>query len=223
MSRKRIEDFTTEDNWRVFRIMAEFVEGFDELQKITPAVSVFGSARIKSGNKFYRLAEETGQLLAKNGFTVITGGGPGLMEAANRGAFESKGQSIGLNIDLPHEQRPNKYLTKYLNFRYFFARKVMFVKYSTAFVILPGGFGTMDELFESITLIQTQKINSFPVILVNKEYWGGLINWLNAEMVKRDFVDKSDMDLFILVDTAEEILQHIIKYCKSNNIRCKPR
>lgn len=216
MSKKKIEDFKTEDNWRVFRIMAEFVEGFDELSKIIPAVSIFGSARIKPNDKFYKIAEEIGKLLVKKGFAVITGGGPGLMEATNKGAYEGKGKSIGLNIEIPLEQKPNPYLTKYLSFRYFFARKVMFVKYATAFVILPGGFGTMDEFFESITLIQTRKINPFPVILVDRNYWAGLIDWLNKEMVYRGYIDKEDLKIFSIVDKPEEVVKKIVDYCEKN-------
>jgi len=216
MPKKKIEDFKAEDNWRVFRIMAEFVEGFDELSKITPAVSIFGSARIKPGDKFYKVAEEIGRLLVKNGFAVITGGGPGLMEAANKGAYEEGGKSIGLNIEIPLEQKPNPYLTKYLSFRYFFARKVMFVKYATAFVILPGGFGTMDEFFESITLIQTKKINPFPVVLVDKNYWRGLIDWLSKEMVGRGYINKEDLKIFSIVDKPEEVVEKIVSYFKKN-------
>ncbi|MFH1824591.1 MAG: TIGR00730 family Rossman fold protein [Candidatus Firestonebacteria bacterium] len=221
MQKKNIGNFTTEDNWRVFRIMAEFVEGFDELSKITPAVSIFGSARLKPKDKFYKVAEEIGRLLVKEGFTVITGGGPGLMEAANKGAYEGKGKSVGLNIEIPLEQKPNPYLTKYLSFRYFFARKVMFVKYATAFVILPGGFGTMDEFFESITLIQTKKINPFPVILVDRNYWTGLIDWLNKKMITRGYIDKEDLKIFSLVDKPEEVVEKVVDYCRKNNIEHK--
>lgn len=222
MKKKTIDDFTMEDNWRVFRILAEFVEGFDEMAKYMPAVSIFGSAREKPGSKYYKLAEKIGSLLVKSGFSVITGGGPGLMEAGNKGAYEAKGESIGLNIELPHEQKPNKYVTKGIEFKYFFIRKVMFVKYATAFVIMPGGFGTMDELFESITLIQTQKINEFPVVLVGTEYWKGLLDWMKKEMVGRGYVDAKDLDFFILADTAEDVLKHITGYCKTNNIKICP-
>ena len=225
MKKKHIVDFTMEDNWRMFRIMSEFVEGFDEMQKIVPAVSIFGSAREKPGAKYYKLAEEIAGKLVKKGFAVITGGGGGLMEAGNKGAFEAGGKSIGLNIELPHEQKPNPYVTKSMQFRYFFARKVMFVKYATAFIIMPGGFGTMDELFESITLIQTKKINEFPVVLIGTEYWKGLLEWLKKEMVGRGYIDASDMDMFILADTADEAVSHIIKYCKVNKIEhsCKDK
>ncbi len=220
MKKKQIDDFTMEDNWRIFRIMAEFVEGFEEMAKVTPAVSIFGAAREKPGEKYYKIASEIGAKLVRKGFSVITGGGPGMMEAGNKGAFESGGKSIGLNIELPHEQKPNPYLTKTMNFRYFFARKVMFVKYATAFIIMPGGFGTIDELFESITLIQTKKINEFPVILVGTEYWQGLLDWLKKEMLGRGYIDASDLDLFLTADTADEAVAHVVKYCKVG-IHCK--
>ncbi len=219
MKKKQIEDFTTEDNWRMFRIMAEFVEGFEEMSKVTPAVSIFGAAREKAGNKYYKIAEQIGAKLAKKGFSVITGGGPGIMEAGSKGAFEAKGRSVGLNIELPHEQKPNPYLTQTMQFRYFFARKVMFVKYATAFIIMPGGFGTIDELFESITLIQTKKINEFPVVLVGREYWQGLLDWLKKEMAGCGYIERSDLDLFLLADTAEEAVAHVLKYCRVNKIK----
>lgn len=223
MKKKHIQDFTMEDNWRMFRIMSEFVEGFDEMSKVTPAVSIFGAAREKPGNKYYKIADEIGAGLVKKGFSVITGGGPGLMEAGNKGAFEAGGKSIGLNIELPHEQKPNKYVTKSMQFRYFFARKVMFVKYATAFIIMPGGFGTMDELFESVTLIQTKKINEFPVVLVGREYWSGLLEWMKKEMIGRGYIDREDLRFFITADTADEAVSHVVKYCKVNkiNIPCK--
>ena len=201
--------------------MAEFVEGFEDLGKVTPAVSIFGSARIFKNDKYYKQAREISGLLAKKGFSVITGGGPGIMEAGSRGAFEAKGRSIGLNIDLPHEQRPNPFLTLSMNFRYFFARKVMFVKYATAFVIMPGGFGTMDELFESITLIQTKKINPFPVVMVGREYWQGLLDWMNKEMVRRGFIDKIDLDIVHITDDPKEVVQIITKYCKQAGVKLK--
>ncbi|NQU10950.1 TIGR00730 family Rossman fold protein, partial [bacterium] len=166
-------DFTTQDPWRVFRILAEFVDSFDELSSLGPAVSVFGSARTAATDLCYAAADQTGQLLARNGYAVITGGGPGIMEAANKGAFEAGGVSVGLNIELPHEQRPNPYLNRALQFHYFFIRKVCFVKYASGFVLFPGGFGTLDEFFESITLIQTQRITRFPVVLVGRSYWDG--------------------------------------------------
>src|SRR3989338_3821264 len=171
-------DFTKEEPWRVFRIMSEFVDGFEELSDIKEAVSIFGSAKSKPSNKFYKIAEEAARLLVRNGYAIITGAGPGIMEAANKGAKEEGGESIGLNILIPITQRPNKYITKLLEFKYFFCRKVMFAKYSKAFIIFPGGFGTLDELFEAMTLVQTKKIEPFPVILVGAEYWKGLIHWL---------------------------------------------
>src|SRR6187401_2281465 len=173
-----IDDFTSKDTWRIFRIMAEFVEGFETLSNIPPAVAIFGSARALPVSDPYRQAEAIAALLGQNGYSVITGGGPGVMEAANKGAAEAGASSVGLNIELPLEQKPNIYANKLLNFRYFFVRKVMFVKYSIAFVIMPGGFGTLDELLEAITLIQTRKIKPFPLILVGKEYWKGLLDWI---------------------------------------------
>ena len=165
------EDFTTEEPWRVFKIMGEFVEGFETLSKIGPAISIFGSARSKRGSKYYKLAERIASLLVKNGYTIITGAGSGIMEAANKGAKLAGGKSIGLNIDVPVVQKPNRYITTLLDFRYFFCRKVMFAKYSKAYVVMPGGFGTMDELFEALTLVQTERIFPFPIIIIGKEYW----------------------------------------------------
>ena len=223
MKKKLFDDFTYEDNWRMFRILSEFVEGFDELAKVTPAVSIFGSARVKPGSKYYKLAEEISARLTKEGFSIITGGGPGIMEAGSKGAFKNKGLSVGLNIELPFEQKPNPYLNKNLTFRYFFARKVMFVKYATAFVIMPGGFGTMDELFESITLIQTKKINPFPVVMVGKEYWGGLLGWMKKEMSGRGFIGQNDLNIIQTADSAKEVVGIIKKYCKESKLKLKPR
>lgn len=208
-------DFTTEDPWRIFRIMSEFVEGFDELSKIGPAVTVFGSSKTNPQDKYYKLTEGTAELLSRNGFSVITGAGSGVMEAANKGAKRGGSASIGLNIQVPMIQRPNKFVTKLLEFRYFFCRKVMFAKYAKAFVIFPGGFGTMDEFFESITLIQTGRIERFPVILVGSEYWKGLISWMKNDMLKKDRIEKGDLGLFHVVDTSEEVLK-IIKDFYSN-------
>jgi uncharacterized protein (TIGR00730 family) len=201
-----IDDFTSKDTWRIFRIMAEFVEGFETLAKIPPAVAMFGSARVLPGSDEYQSAEAIAQILARNGYSVITGGGPGVMEAANKGATEAGTTSVGLNIELPLEQKPNIYANKLLNFRYFFVRKVMFVKYSIAFVILPGGFGTLDELFEAITLIQTRKIKPFPVILVGKDYWKGLLDWIGGTLLKGKMIAVEDLDIFKTVDTPEEVL-----------------
>lgn len=213
----RVEEFKTEDPWRVFRIMAEFVEGFDELSRIGPAVSIFGSARTKRTNDWYKDAEITAELLVREGYAVITGGGPGAMEAGNKGARKAGGQSIGLNIDLPFEQKPNEYVNHLINFHYFFCRKVMFVKYAKAFVIFPGGFGTLDELFESLTLIQTQRIERFPVILFGKEYWSGLIDWLRQSVLAANNIDADDLEIFKIVDSPDEVIK-IIKnfYGKSN-------
>ena len=209
-------DFTTEDPWRIFRIMSEFVEGFEELAKIGPAISIFGSARIKPRDKYYKLAEKITTLLSKKGYAIITGAGPGIMEAANKGAKKAGGSSIGLNIEVPVVQKPNKYITQLLEFRYFFCRKVMFAKYAKAFVIFPGGFGTMDEFFESVTLIQTRRINKFPVVLVGKEYWKGLLDWMNNAMLRKNHIDKSDLDIFNIVDTPGKVLK-IIKNFYSNS------
>lgn len=211
-----IDDFTSKDTWRIFRIMAEFVEGFETLSKIPPAVAIFGSARALPGSDAYQKAEATAALLARNGYSIITGGGPGVMEAANKGATEAGGISVGLNIELPLEQKPNVYANKLLNFRYFFVRKVMFVKYSVAFVIMPGGFGTLDELFEAITLIQTRKIKPFPVILLGKNYWKGLMDWIGDTLLKEKMIAVEDLDIMKTVDTPEEVL-HWIQQSKFGN------
>jgi uncharacterized protein (TIGR00730 family) len=205
-------NFSTEETWRVFRIMAEFVEGFELLSRIGRAVSIFGSSRLKPQDKYYKIAEETSRLLAKEGFAIITGGGPGIMEAANKGAKKAKGISIGLNIQIPSEQKPNDYIDILLDFRYFFVRKVMFVKYAKAFVIMPGGYGTFDELFESLNLVQTKRIEKFPVILVGCEYWNGLIDWLKDAVVKRGCISKSELDIFKIVDTPKEVAEEIKKF-----------
>jgi uncharacterized protein (TIGR00730 family) len=213
MSEKQyvINEITIEDSWRMFRIMAEFVDGFESLGKCHPAVSIFGSTRIKPGDEVYTKAEQIGKLLAENGFTVITGGGPGAMEAANKGAFSAGGKSIGLNIELPLEQKPNPYTNITLNFRYFFVRKVMFVKYAVAYIILPGGFGTMDELLESITLIQTKKIKPFPVILVGSNYWGGFLDWIKEVVLKEGKITPADLDILQLIDEPAEVIRAINK------------
>jgi len=198
-----------EETWRVFRIMSEFVEGFEAMQGLMPAVSVFGSARLPRTDPFYEVGVTTTEKLARAGFAVITGGGPGAMEAANKGARQGGSPSIGLNIELPQEQAPNQYQDVSLYFRYFFARKVMFVKYAMAFLILPGGFGTLDEVFESLTLIQTAKIEHFPVILMGKAYWGGLIEWLRNTVVAQKKIDASDLDLFVCTDDPDEAVSII--------------
>ena len=207
----RLDEFTHTDTWRVFRIMGEFVEGFDELASLTRGISIFGSARTKSDHADYRAAQETAALLAQEGFAVITGGGPGIMEAANRGAFEAGGLSIGCNIELPFEQRPNAYQTKSLKFKYFFVRKMMFVKYSLGFVIFPGGFGTFDELFEALTLIQTKKIRDFPVVLFGSAYWTGLLEWMREVVLIDGKIGEHDLKLFHITDSPEEVVKIVTK------------
>ena len=208
------ENFTQEDTWRIFRIMSEFVDGFEVLSKVGKAVSIFGSARTKPDAKFYKLAEEVAYHIARAGFAVITGSGPGLMEAANKGAQRAKGHSIGLNIHLPCEQKPNKYVTRSLEFKYFFCRKVMFAKYSKALIAFPGGFGTMDEFFEAVTLVQTKRIEPFPIILVGSEYWKGLVQWINGTMLSNKMIGRSDLKIFSLVDTPQEVVSIINKFYK---------
>jgi uncharacterized protein (TIGR00730 family) len=203
----RPDEFTHTDPWRVFRIMGEFVEGFDELATLSRGIAIFGSARTNPDDLYYRAAQETGALFATQGFAVITGGGPGIMEAANRGAFEAGGLSIGCNIELPFEQRPNQYQTLSLTFKYFFVRKMMFVKYSLAFVIFPGGFGTFDELFEALTLIQTRKIRNFPVVLFGSEYWSGLLDWLRDVVLPGGKISNFDFDLFHVTDSPAEVVE----------------
>jgi uncharacterized protein (TIGR00730 family) len=204
-------EFIHTDTWRVFRIMGEFVEGFDNLATITRGVSVFGSARTIPDSPEYEAARETGALLARAGFAVITGGGPGIMEAANRGAFEAGGLSIGCNIELPFEQRPNPYLTRSLSFKYFFVRKTMFVKYSTAFLIFPGGYGTLDELFEALTLIQTRKIRNFPVVLFGTDYWGGMMKWVRERLLEEGKISQPDINLLHLTDSPSEAVEIVVK------------
>ena len=206
-----------EEPWRIFRIMAEFVEGFEELASVGPAVSIFGSARAEPGHKYYELARETASEIAKAGFAVITGGGGGIMEAANKGANEAGGKSVGLNIELPVEQEPNEFQNLSLHFKYFFCRKVMFLKYANGFVAMPGGFGTMDELFESFVLIQTLKQASFPVILMGSEFWQGLIDWIKSTMLeKHEYVSPEDMDVFSIVDKPADVAKIISDFHKSN-------
>ncbi len=206
-------DKPVKDLWRIFRVMAEFVEGFDELGSIGPAVSIFGSSRIKAGQQYYELAEETASAVAKAGFAVITGGGGGIMEAANKGATEAGGKSIGLNIELPMEQIPNEYQNLSLHFRYFFCRKVMFLKYAHGFIVFPGGYGTMDEFFESLVLIQTLKQASFPVILMGSDYWQGLIDWMKVKMLRQhNYVSPEDMDVFTVVDEPAAATKIIVDF-----------
>ena len=198
------KDWKDEDPWRVLRIQAEFVEGFDSLARTGPAVTVFGSARTEQGSPEYLLGEQVGRLLAGAGWTTITGGGPGAMEAVNKGAFEAGGRSVGLGIELPFEQRLNSYIDQGINFRYFFVRKTMFVKYSQGFIVLPGGFGTMDELFEALTLVQTHKVTEFPVVLIGREFWGGLVDWIKGSMVAGGKISPKDVDLIHLTDDPDE-------------------
>jgi hypothetical protein len=206
-----VDDITIQDSWRLFRIMAEFVEGFEALSQQHPSVSIFGSTRVRAGDEVYMRAEQIGRLLAENGFGVITGGGPGVMEAANKGAASAGGRSIGLNIELPLEQKPNPYSNITLRFRYFFVRKVMFVKYALAYIILPGGFGTIDELFESITLIQTHKIKPFPVFMVGSSYWKGLLDWMKDVALKEGKISPPDLEIIQVVDDPAEIIKIIKK------------
>ncbi len=209
---KTWNEIHTMDSWRVFKIIAEFVEGFEKLARIGPCVSLFGSARTKPGNKYYILAEDIAFKLTNKGYGVITGGGPGIMEAANKGASRGHGKSVGINIDLPFEQRANEFIDpdKLITFDHFFVRKVMFMKYAQGFIVLPGGFGTFDELFEAITLIQTKKIGKFPIIMVGKEYWSGLMDWVKETMLEEESnISPEDLELFNIVDTAEEAVNLI--------------
>ena len=212
----------TSDSWQIFKIMSEFVQGFETMSKIGPCVSVFGSARTKPDNKYYKQAEEIGYLLTQSGYGVISGGGPGIMEAANKGASRGEGKSVGLNIELPFEQSSNPYIDndKLINFDYFFVRKVMFVKYAQGFIVLPGGVGTLDELFEAITLIQTQKIGKFPIVLVGKTYWEGLLVWIKEIMLaKEQNISIEDLDLFNVVDTPVEAVDIINDFYKKYTLK----
>jgi len=211
----------TADSWQVFKVMAEFVSSFEKLSRIGPCVSIFGSARTPEEHRYYKLAEDVAFGLTRQGFGVISGGGPGIMEAANRGASKAGGKSVGLNIVLPHEQNANPYIDpdKLLNFDYFFIRKVMFMKYAQGYVVMPGGFGTLDELFEAITLIQTQKMVHFPIVLVVKEYWCDLIRWIENRMLEDKMISAGDMDIFAVVDTAEEAVDHIVKFYEKYDIK----
>ncbi|WP_175620193.1 LOG family protein [Chryseobacterium schmidteae] len=208
---KTWDEIVTKDSWMVFKVMAEFVDGYEKMSRIGPCVSIFGSARLKPESKYYEMAVEIAEKITKIGFGVITGGGPGIMEAGNKGAFNAKGKSIGLNIDLPFEQHFNPYINKMysLNFDYFFVRKVMFVKYSQGFIVMPGGFGTLDELTEAMTLIQTNKIGRFPIVLVGSEFWGGLLDWFKETLLKEGMISEGDLDLYRVVDSADEAVAHI--------------
>ena len=204
-----IDDFKLGESWRLFKIIGEFVDGVEALHEIGPAVSIFGSARISPQDPIYQQAERLAYLFASEGFAVITGGGGGVMEAANRGAAAASGQSVGLNIRLPHEQVPNQYANLKLEFKYFFVRKVMFVKYASAYIAMPGGFGTLDELFEAITLIQTNRIKPFPVILVGSDYWGGLLSWIQDTLLKRQLISPEDIELVRGLDEPDEVVKTI--------------
>lgn len=211
---KTWQEIKVKDSWQIFKIMSEFVDGFEKLAKIGPCVSIFGSARTPDTHHYYEMAVEIAKLLAEKGYGVISGGGPGIMEAANKGAYLAGGKSVGLNIELPFEQFHNKYIDrdKIMEFNYFFVRKVMFMKYSQGYIVMPGGFGTMDELFEAITLIQTGKIARFPIILVGTEYWGGLLEWVEKTMLSNAYIASEDLKLYRVVDTAEEAVEHIFRF-----------
>lgn len=221
LQQKTWNEIKTNDSWAIFKIMAEFVDGYERLSKIGPCVSIFGSARTKPDHPYYILAEEIGFKLTQNGFGIITGGGPGIMEAGNKGARRGKGLSVGLNIDLPFEQHDNPWVDqgKNLDFDYFFVRKVMFVKYSQGFVVMPGGFGTMDELFEAITLIQTKKIGRFPIVLVGKKFWEGIMDWIKSTLLEEGNISEDDLNLFRLVDTADETVDHFNKFYEKHKLK----
>ena len=208
-------DSFSEDPWRVFRIMSEFVEGFEVLSKVGKAVSIFGSSRTRLNSKYYKLAEQVAFSLAKEGYAIITGSGPGIMEAANKGAKRAGGHSVGLNIQIPLEQKPNNYVETLLDFRYFFVRKVMFVKYAKAFVIMPGGYGTLDEFTEAINLIQTKRIPKFPVVLFGSEYWKGMLDWFKATVLKNGNISKEDLSIFTIVDDPKEVVAVIKKFYRA--------
>lgn len=204
------------DLWSVFKIMGEFVDGYDKLLRVGPCISIFGSARLQPGNMYYEMAVKTAEMISENGFGVITGGGPGIMEAANKGARNKGGKSVGLGIELPMEQGVNEYVhPQYeINFKYFFVRKVMFVKYAQGFIVFPGGFGTLDELFETLTLVQTQKIKKIPIVLIGKSYWEGLISWIKERLLENQLINSEDLDLFYLTDDHEEAVKHVCDFYK---------
>lgn len=222
LKQKTWNEIKTNDSWAIFKIMSEFVDGYEKLSRIGPCVSVYGSARTNPEDKFYKLAEDIAYKLTQHGYGVITGGGPGIMEAGNKGAHRGGGVSVGLNIELPFEQHDNPYIDKdkSLDFDYFFVRKVMFVKYAQGFVAMPGGFGTLDELFEAITLIQTKKIGKFPIILVGSEFWSGLIDWIKSTLLEKYHnVSEKDLDLFTIVDTSDEVIETINNFYKKHHLR----
>lgn len=216
-------EIKSSDSWMIFKVMSEFVEGFEKLAKIGPCVTIFGSARVKPNHPYYKMAEDIAEELVNHGYGVVTGGGPGIMEAGNRGAKRAGGKSVGLNIYLPHEQKGNAYIDadKLITFDYFFVRKVMFIKYSQGFIIMPGGFGTMDELSEALTLIQTKKIGRFPIVMVGKKFWGGLVEWIKKTLIAEKMISEEDLDLFNVVDTPKEAVKVIndfyAKYLLSPN------
>lgn len=221
----KVKDWTeisAQSSWRMFKIMAEFVDGFENMDRIGPCVSIYGSARTKPEHKYYKLSEEIAAKLVAEGFGIITGGGPGIMEAGNKGAYKAGGKSVGLNIELPYEQTHNPYIDndKLINFRYFFVRKVMLVKYAQAFIFMPGGFGTLDELFEALTLIQTHKIERVPVIMVGKSFWKGMLAWVKETMLaKENNISPEDMDLIFITDNADEVVQHISAFYATSHLR----
>ena len=221
LTAKDWHEIKTDNSWSIFKIMAEFVEGFEKIGKLGPCVSIFGSARVNEEDAYYKLAEEIAFQLTANGYGIITGGGPGIMEAGNKGAQRGKGRSVGLNIKLPFEQFENAYVDsdKEMTFDYFFVRKTMFIKYSQGFVAMPGGFGTMDELFESLTLIQTKKIAKFPIILVGTDYWGGLVDWIKETLIKGGYISAEDINLFSLVDTPAEVVAIINKFYSKYSLK----
>ncbi len=207
-----IDDITLKDTWRLFHIMAEFVEGFENLSEIHPAVSIFGSARCKKGEPLYTRTYDLARLVAKGGFNIITGGGGGVMEAANKAALDEGVKSVGINIELPFEQKPNPYSNVKLSYRYFFVRKVMFLKYAVAYIVMPGGFGTLDECFEAITLIQTRKMRPFPVILVDSSYWSKITDWMKESLLAQGLISKEDLSIFKVMDEAEEIVDYLKRF-----------
>lgn len=214
---KNADQFESESSrslWSIFKIMGEFVDGYETLLKVGPCISIFGSARVKPGSQYYELAVKAATAISENGFGIITGGGPGIMEAANKGAFNNDGKSVGLGIDLPKEQGVNRYVSPnyVINFKYFFVRKVMFVKYAQGFIVLPGGFGTLDELFETITLIQTEKIMKIPIVLIGTEYWQGLIDWIRDKLIENSYINENDMDIFYLTDDVDDAVKHICDF-----------
>jgi hypothetical protein len=217
---KRWNEIKTNDSWAIFKIMGEFVNGYEKLSKIGPCVSIFGSARTKPGDKYYKLAVDVAEKIVQNGYGVITGGGPGIMEAGNKGAHIAGGTSVGLNIVLPFEQHDNPYIDadKSLDFDYFFVRKVMFVKYSQGFVVMPGGFGTLDELFEAMTLIQTHKIETFPIILVGKEFWSGLVDWIKTTLLNAGNINAEDLNLIHVVDSSDDVIEILNEFYKESEL-----